>query len=165
MDRLTLDKVADVLSWWKFHRNLQMMLPPIWHNLQVHQEPPCPPKLWEETLWKVWVLSVFQMFCFNENFTEASKWCSLKTNYLLMYYLDENFTEASLKTRRRDLEVESWQGSKMLLKDASSYLSPSLGSSGSSMSSLTQRRDLEDRWRIWQLIGFLMSDLEETFCA
>ena len=26
---------------------------------------------------------------------------------LLIYYLDENFTEASLKTRRRDLEVES----------------------------------------------------------
>ena len=54
-------------------------------------------------------------------------------------------------------QVKSWQGSwcpiltkllQKLPKDAFSYLTPSPGSSGTSMSSKTPGRDLEDRWSL-----------------
>ena len=48
-DRWSLDLVPDVQSWWKFHWSFQRMPLPIWHHLQVNQEPPCPPRLQEET--------------------------------------------------------------------------------------------------------------------
>ena len=49
MPVFNFDKVSDVGSWWNFHRSFWRVIPIIWHQLQVNQEPPCPPWLQEET--------------------------------------------------------------------------------------------------------------------
>ena len=53
-DRWSLDRFSDVESWWKFNRSFWRMIPIIWHHLQVHQEPPCPPRLQEESWQGSW---------------------------------------------------------------------------------------------------------------
>ena len=56
-DRWSLVRVSDVRSWWYFHRSFWSIIPIIWHHLQVHQEPPRPPRLKEETWRTVGVLT------------------------------------------------------------------------------------------------------------
>ena len=72
-DRWSLDRVCDVGSRWNFHISFWMMIPIIWHQLQVHQEPPCPPRLQEETWRTGGVLTGFLMLDLDETFTEASE--------------------------------------------------------------------------------------------
>ena len=67
-------------SWWKFHCSFLRMHPPTWHHLQVHQEPPCPPRLQEESKRTCGVLTGFLKSNLDENFTEASKGCSFLSN-------------------------------------------------------------------------------------
>ena len=68
----SLDRVSDVGSWWSFHRSFWRMIPIIWHQLQVHQEPPCPPILQDENWWIGWVLTRFLILVQDETFTESS---------------------------------------------------------------------------------------------
>ena len=68
----SLDRVQDVGSSWNFQWSfLGVALAP-WHHFQLCQEPPCPPRLQEET-WRTWgVLTGFKMFDLHETFREAS---------------------------------------------------------------------------------------------
>ena len=61
-------RVCNVRSWWNFLRNIIRIL---WDQLQVHQEPPCPPRLQKETQRKGRVLIGFLMLDLDENFTKA----------------------------------------------------------------------------------------------
>ena len=60
-DRWSLDIVSVVGSSWNFHRSFWRMIPIIWHNVQIHQEPPYPPRLQEETWRTGGVLTGFLM--------------------------------------------------------------------------------------------------------
>ena len=130
-DRWSLDRVPYVWSWWKFY---QRMLPIIWSQHQVSQNPLCLSRLQEETFWKGGVLTGSHSFDPNTR--------SIKIIPVL---------QDSRKKLRG--EVESWRGfwcwilmkiSQKLHKDAPFYLSPMPGGSGSSMSSKTPGRDLEE---------------------
>ena len=101
-DSNCFDKVTDVGSWWNFQRCFLRMIPIIWYQLHVHQEPKWPPWLQEETWRTGGVLTGF-----------------------LMLDLDETFTEASERLFLMSTQTP--------------------GSSGTSVSSLTPGRDLEDR--------------------
>jgi len=57
--RWCLYRVSIVGSWWNFHRSFWSMIPIIWLHLQVHQEPPFPLILQEETWWTDGVLMGF----------------------------------------------------------------------------------------------------------
>ena len=50
-----------------------MIVSPIQDHLQVRQEPPCPPKLQEETWRTGGILTGFLMLNLDENLTEASE--------------------------------------------------------------------------------------------
>ena len=76
-ERWSLDMVPYVRSWWNFCRHFWWMFPPIWHHLQIYQECPCPPQLWEETSSTGGVLTWFLMSDHYETFTDSSDGCSL----------------------------------------------------------------------------------------
>ena len=76
-----------------------MIIPIIWHHLQVHQEPPHPPRLQEETWRTGGVLIGFVMLDLDETFTEASEWWSLSY-------------DTSSKTPGRDLK-DRWSLDKV----------------------------------------------------
>ena len=151
-DRWSLDLVPNVQSWLKFHWSFQRMPLPIWHHLQVNQEPPCPPRLQEETKRQVEYWLLFLMFNPDETFTEVSKWCPLLSDTISRFIRNLHVLQDSRKRLRG--QVESWLGSwcSILMKisiklptNAPTYLTPSPGSSGTSISSKTPGRDLEDR--------------------
>ena len=75
-NRWSLDWVHDVQILWKFYESLQRMLLPIWHHLQVHQEPPCPSWLKEETKRKGRVFTGF--------------WCPISMKILLKLLKDSS---------------------------------------------------------------------------
>ena len=79
-DRWSLDRVSDVESWWNFSRSFWRMIPIIWNHLQVHQKPPCPPRLPEEAWRTGGVLTGFLMLDLDETFTEASEGWSLSSD-------------------------------------------------------------------------------------
>ena len=107
-DRWSLDRVSDVRSWWNFHRSFWSMIPIIWHHLQVHQEPPHPPRLQEETWRTGGVLTGFLMLDLDETFTEASEWWSLSYDTTSMFIRNLHILQDSRE--RLGGQVESWQG-------------------------------------------------------
>ena len=126
-----VNKVSDVGSWWIFQISFWRMIPIIWHHLQVHQEPPCPPRLQEETWRTGGVLTGFLMLDLDETFTEASEVLSLSYDTTSRFIRNLHILQDS--RRRLEGPVESWQ------------MTPPPGSSGTSTSSKTPGRDLEDR--------------------
>ena len=71
-DMGSLDRVQDVWSSWNFQGSFIGVALAPWHHFQLCQEPPCPPRLQEET-WRTWgVLTGFKMFDLHETFREAS---------------------------------------------------------------------------------------------
>ena len=90
----SLDRVPDVGSWWKFYRSFIKMLPFIWPKLQVHQEPPCPPRLQKETWRKGGVLTGLLIWDVHQDKT-WNRWQLLRG--FLMLDLAENFIEASYR--------------------------------------------------------------------
>ena len=71
-DRWSLDWVSDVQSSWNFQGSFSWISSSIWDHHQVHQEPPCPPRLQEETWRTGGVLTGFLRSKINETFREAS---------------------------------------------------------------------------------------------
>ena len=103
------DKVLDVGSWWNFQICLWMMIPIIWYHLQVHQEPPCPPTLQEETWRTGGILTRFLMLDLDETFTEASERWSLISDTNSMFI--RNLHDLHDSKKRLGGQEESWQGS------------------------------------------------------
>ena len=127
----------------------------IWHYLQAHQEPQCPPRLQEETKRTGEFLTGFLMSNLDETFTEVSKWCPLLSDTISRFIRNLHVLQDSRKRLRG--QVESWQGSwrSILMKisqklpmTAPSYPTPSPGLLGTSTSSKTPERDLKGRWRL-----------------
>ena len=71
-DRRSLDTVSDYGSWGNFHWRFRWIVPFIWHHLQIHQEPSCPPRLQEMTWWIGGILTQFLTMDLDETFTEVS---------------------------------------------------------------------------------------------
>ena len=61
------------------HAEISMMHLIICHQHQLHQEPPCPPKLLEETWRKCGVLTWLLISDLDETFTDTSNGCSLSS--------------------------------------------------------------------------------------
>ena len=137
-----VNKVSDVGSWWNFQISFWRMIPIIWHHLQVHQEPPCPPRLQEETWRTGGFLTVFLMMDLDETFIEASEGRSLSSDTNSRFIRNLHVLQDSRK--RLGGQVESWQGfwcwilmklSQKLLNDDSYLMTPPTSSSGNSTSS------------------------------
>ena len=107
MNVLNFDKVSDVGSWWNFHGSFWRMIPITWHHLQVHQEPPCPPRLQEETWRTGGVLTGFLLSNLHETFREASLGCSLSSETITRYIRNLHVLQDSRK--RLGGQVEFWQ--------------------------------------------------------
>ena len=147
--------VPEVVSWSNIQRSFLKKLPPIWHHFQVHLISPCPLILQEETWRTGGVLAEFLICYLNENFKEASKWCFLLSDPISRFIWNLHVLQDSMKRLRG--KVESWLASWCLIfmkisqklpKNATSYLTPSPGSSGTSMSSKAPGRDLEEMWSL-----------------
>ena len=96
-DRWSLDRVPDVRSWWNFLRSFCRMIPIIWHNLKVHQEPPCPARIQDEN-WRIGgVLTGFLVLDLDENLTEASEWWSLSSDTTSRFIRNLNVLQDSRK--------------------------------------------------------------------
>jgi len=150
-----VNKVSDVGSWWNFQISFWRMIPIIWHHLHVHQEPPCPPRLQEETWRTGGVLTGFLMKDNDVTSTKASEGWYLSSDTASRFIRNLNVLQNSRK--RLGGQVESWQGfwcwilmklSQKLLKYDPYHMTPPPGSSGTSTSSKTPGRDLEDRWSL-----------------
>ena len=86
-----------------------MIIPIIWHHLQVHQEPSHPPRLQGETWRTGGVLTGFLMSNLDETFREASLECSLPSETITRCVRNLHFLQDPRK--RLGGQVESWQAS------------------------------------------------------
>ena len=148
----TYHSISDVGSWWNFQISFCRMITIIWHHLQVHQEPPCPPRLQLEIWGTVGVLTGFLMLDLDKTFTEASERWSLISDTNSMSI--RNLHDLHDSKKRLGRQEESWQCSwcwilmkisYKLYNNSLIHLTSSLGPSGTSMSSKTPGRDLENR--------------------
>ena len=85
-----------------------MIIPIIWHHLQVHQEPSHPPRLQGETLRTGGLLTWFLILDLDETFTEASELWSLSYDTTSRFIRNLHVLQDSRK--RLGGQVESWQG-------------------------------------------------------
>ena len=97
---MSLDEVSVDGYWWNFQESIFTILSNIWHHQKSRQEPPCPPRLQEETWRTGWVLMGFLLSDLDEIFRNAS------LLYCLTYdtIKKSSGTSMSSKTPGRDLE-------------------------------------------------------------
>ena len=147
------------------------MFQPFWHHLQVSQEHPCPPRLQEETWRTEGVLTGF----FSTNYRQTCR------KYSLVYFNPSNIISKCLRNilvlqdswKKLGGQEESWQAfcQPIIFKIAGNiprYVStlptPSQSVSGTSLSSKTPGRNLEDRRSLDRLfVNQSSSNLQQTF--
>ena len=108
-DRLRLDKVPEVGSWWNFLWSFLLMIISSWHHPHPGQEPPYPPRLQEGTYRTDWVLTRFLKSDLDETFCEASYWWSYHLDTISTQVKNLHVLQDSLKGLRGQVsEVGSW---------------------------------------------------------
>ena len=121
------------------------------YHIQHHQEPPCPPRLQEETWRTGWALMRFLLTDIDEIFRKASLLYCLTSDTIKKVVRNLHVLQDSRK--RFKGHGESWQGSRCLIvmklsgklpRGCPNPLTPFPMLSGTSMSSKTPGRDLKD---------------------